>query len=669
MFETFALLLLVGPCAGSIHSVASTWTAAEVIGGHTPSVRTSGAQTSEDTPGRERLDFVVDGRGCRLLVPAQIAPGRPWVWRARFPDFHTEPDELLLQRGFHVAYIDTGGMLGGVKAMALWDRFYEVLRAEHQLAQRPALEAVSRGGLFAYHWAARHPELVACIYADTPVCDIRSWPLGAGAGLGHAETWQHLLLELELTHEEALAYRFNPIDLLRPLADAGIPLLHIVSLNDQVVPPAENTFVLAARYRALGGEIDVMEVPEGSAESNGHHFVHPDPLRVADFIERSAAVLPGGDDYLDQRATLANCRVRFERERRGRVAFLGGSITYNSGWRDEVCAYLRARFPATEFDFVAAGIPSMGSTPGAFRLARDVFGRGPVDLLFHEAAVNDPTNGRSPLEMIRGVEGVLRHARALNPAVDLVQLHFADPEKVARYRAGAVPEVVRRHDAVAAWYGASSAQLAREVAQRIDAGQFTWQGDFKDLHPSPFGQRLYAASIRRLLSGAWAAPLPPDAQVVEHPQPAAMDPFSYDRGELVGLEAARGLEGFSVVEACDPRADGVGGGVRDGFVGVPMLVGTAPGAAFTLAFAGRAVGLWVAAGPDAGTIEYRIDGGATQTRDLFTRWSGGLHLPWVYVLEAELDGGEHVLEVQVSRARNERSRGHACRIAHFVVNR
>ena len=39
------------------------------------------------------------------------------------------------------------------------------------------------------------------------------------------------------------------------------------------------------------------------------------------------------------------------------MAFLGGSITYNPGWRDMTCAYLTERFPETTFDFVAAGIP------------------------------------------------------------------------------------------------------------------------------------------------------------------------------------------------------------------------------------------------------------------------------------------------------------------------
>ena len=76
--------------------------------------------------------------------------------------------------------------------------------------------------------------------------------------------------------------------MLAPIAKAGVPLLHLISLNDQVVPPSENTFVLAERYRKLGGTIEIIEVKEGAEKSNGHHLTHPNPDRVADFIEKHA---------------------------------------------------------------------------------------------------------------------------------------------------------------------------------------------------------------------------------------------------------------------------------------------------------------------------------------------------------------------------------------------
>ena len=235
--------------------------------------------------GYPRYDFQVDDLNAFVVLPKRPAAGNPWVWRARFPNFHTGADERLLARGITIAHIDTGGMLGSPRAMEYWDRFYELVTRDHDLSKTMALEAVSRGGLFAYRWAARHPNRVACIYADTPVCDFKSWPLGRGTGLGSKPTWSSLLKEYQLTAAEALAFDENPIDVLGPIANAKIPLLHIVSLNDRVVPPEENTFVLAERYRRLGGEIAIIEVEAGTEKSNGHHFEHPAPKRVADFIE------------------------------------------------------------------------------------------------------------------------------------------------------------------------------------------------------------------------------------------------------------------------------------------------------------------------------------------------------------------------------------------------
>ncbi|HEY5509840.1 MAG TPA: GDSL-type esterase/lipase family protein [Prolixibacteraceae bacterium] len=85
-------------------------------------------------------------------------------------------------------------------------------------------------------------------------------------------------------------------------------------------------------------------------------------------------------NYHAYRSRLHNAQIVFEREKSGRVAFFGGSITQGSGWRDSVCAYLQKKFPNTRFDFIQAGIASMGSTPGAFRFERDVLAKGRVDL-------------------------------------------------------------------------------------------------------------------------------------------------------------------------------------------------------------------------------------------------------------------------------------------------
>jgi len=233
--------------------------------------------------GYDRYDFTLKDKKCYVVVPKKHNSSKPWVWRSRWPSYHSEPDLLLLEKGFHIAHINTGGMFGSDEALIYWDNFYHLLTNQYGLSKKTSLVACSRGGLFVYRWASRNPKKVACIFGDVPVCDFKSWPLGQGKGVGDKKSWEKLLLEYNLTHEEALMYHKNPIDCLVPLAQEKISIFHLVSTTDRVVPPEENTEILASRYKALGGDIQVLEV-HGSEKANGHHFAHPNPQLVCDFI-------------------------------------------------------------------------------------------------------------------------------------------------------------------------------------------------------------------------------------------------------------------------------------------------------------------------------------------------------------------------------------------------
>lgn len=384
------------------------------------------------------------------------------------------------------------------------------------------------------------------------------------------------------------------------------------------------------------------------------------PLALSLIAAFLAIVAPAADiDCAILRDGLANSRQRFAGGT-GRVAFLGGSITDMRGWKELVQQDLARRFPQTRFAVVSAGIPSLGSTPHAFRFARDVLRDGPVDLLFVEAAVNDAVNGASDVEQVRGMEGVVRQARLANPEVDVVMLHFADPDTVRAIHAGGHPTVIANHERVAERYGVPSIDLAREVSMRIDAGEFTWEKDFRDLHPSQFGHALYARAVARLLDAAWAS-----GSSAPHPLPEPLDPFSYFRGRLLPPSAATGLSGFRIDPAWHP-VDGAG--TRGGFVDVPFLVADRPGSSATVAFEGRGIGLFVAAGPDAGMVSFSVDGAPPVVRDLYSPWSGGLHLPWAVMLAPELPDGHHALTIVVAPNANPASRGHAVRVAHFLAN-
>ena len=242
--------------------------------------------TKSDWKGFTKYTFEFHGKEAFIVAPDKATSGKPWVWRARFPNWHTEMDSMLLSDGFHLAYLNTNNQFGSPNALKSWDRFYDYLIEAHEFSEKVALEGVSRGGLFIYNWAKKYPERVSCIYAEAPVCDFTSWPGGYGKGIGSDKDWKILKQEYGFSsNAKAKKYLGNPIDSLAHLAAAKVPILHMISLTDSVVPPKENTFPLINRYLELGGIASVVTCTEGEQTLHGHHFTIETPSLAADFIK------------------------------------------------------------------------------------------------------------------------------------------------------------------------------------------------------------------------------------------------------------------------------------------------------------------------------------------------------------------------------------------------
>ena len=260
------------------------------------------------------------------------------------------------------------------------------------------------------------------------------------------------------------------------------------------------------------------------------------------------------------------------------------------------------------------------------------------------------------------MEGVVRHLRAANPLTDVVELHFIHDQHFQTYHEGKIPYPIAAHEQVATRYGCPSLNLSREVNDRIDAKEFTWAGDFRDLHPSPYGQLLYANSITRMLDAAFAGPkMTPQP----HKLPKPIDQFSYFHGRFGNLADAKIVRGFTVDPTWNP-ADGRPG--RDGFVNVPALVATEPGAEFEFGFDGRGVGLMVTSGPDAGMLESSVDGSSWKRTETFTPWSASLHLPWAIILDDGLAPDHHTVRVRIAGDHNPQSTGTALRVQQLLLN-
>jgi len=230
--------------------------------------------------GYDLTDFEYKGIPCKVVKPKKVVPGAPWVMRARFWGHEPQTDIALLERGFHIAYCDVANLFGGPEAMKQWDRFYGLM-TQAGLSKKVVLEGMSRGGLIVYNWAEKNPEKVACVYADAPVLDGKSWPGGLWNGKGSAADWEVFKTIYGLKSEREIAeFKGNPIHNIKSIAQGGFPMIHVCGAADEVVPIEENTKPFEEAIKANGGAISVIY-----KEGVGHHphsLENPTPL--VDFI-------------------------------------------------------------------------------------------------------------------------------------------------------------------------------------------------------------------------------------------------------------------------------------------------------------------------------------------------------------------------------------------------
>jgi len=229
--------------------------------------------------GFECADFRFNGRDCKIVKPKIVAPGKPWVWRARFWGHEPQTDVSLLERGFHVVYCDVAELFGNAEAVDLWNKFYALMQ-KNGLAKKAALEGMSRGGVYIYNWALANPRKVACIYADAPVLDLKSWPGGKGKSPGSKTDWETFKKGYSLTEEQAMNFKNSPLDNAAKIAKLGFPMLHVVGDDDDIVPIAENSMPFEKQVLAAGGDIQVIHKPG----VNHHPHSLPNPMPITNFI-------------------------------------------------------------------------------------------------------------------------------------------------------------------------------------------------------------------------------------------------------------------------------------------------------------------------------------------------------------------------------------------------
>ena len=458
-----------------------------------------GAARNARWQGYEMLKFRVAGRSALLVVPKTPAPGKPWIWRMRFLGVAPQADIVLLGKGLHVAYIDVGGLFGAPVALDAMDKYYAHVRKTYGLSAKPVLEGFSRGGLYAFNWAARHPDQVACIYVDAPVCDFKSWPGGQGRARHSGRDWRQLLSAYGMNDKQALAYKLNPVDNLAPLAKAKIPILSVIGdKQDWIVPIEENTLLVEKRYKKLGGDIQVIKKP-----GVGHrpHSLK-DPTPIVDFVLKhtkvkkgtSAFVLtsandptkpvPGGVRWFGRQH---NSYVEQTKKKKFNLCFLGDSIT--DMWPRDLFGKYYGKYNVVNF-----GIGGDRCENVLWRLENgELKGTSPRVIVLLIGTNNSGMN--TAREIAYGITAVVKALRAGCPKSKILLLGIFPKRDMPLKKTKAINAIVARLD---------DKKMIRYLdvgPQFLDKDNNIKEGVLRDaVHPTRKGYKIWAKAMHPLLA-------------------------------------------------------------------------------------------------------------------------------------------------------------------------
>ncbi|MFA6960434.1 MAG: GDSL-type esterase/lipase family protein [Opitutaceae bacterium] len=325
------------------------------------------------------------------------------------------------------------------------------------------------------------------------------------------------------------------------------------------------------------------------------------------------------------RSGLPNVFAKLQRGAAVKVAYLGGSITAQNGWRIQSREWLQKQFPKAQLSEIHAAIGGTGSDLGVFRVEADALKDKP-DLLFVEFAVNDAN--AAPAQIAKAMEGIVRKTWCLLPTTDICFIYTLTAKDTAALAAGKMKRSDSVMETVADHYGIPSIHFGLEVARLEKEGKLITKSDNAPM------TRVSGDELNT------SAPIPTDAQGRilfskdgVHPYPETGHVLytqalirSFEKMQTLGTPGAHALiapltsdnwEGArqlpldqggvltGKVTKLDPKTDSP---AKSFVARMPSMWKFEPGATLSFKFKGTKASIYDLLGPDGAQLEFSVDG-------------------------------------------------------------
>lgn len=318
-------------------------------------------------------------------------------------------------------------------------------------------------------------------------------------------------------------------------------------------------------------------------------------------------------DYYQIRDGIANSQHFLNNDRVGNqyFFFIGNSVLRGTGLKDQELRYSNQIVQGIKKHFPDAApretrhMQDGGSWFGLYRTSggQPVFGE--VISSGHLAILDFAADDRSvALEQVKAnLEGMVRQITRYRATHSRILIYTLTPEMLQAYRAGKTPDYIQVSEQIADHYGVPSLNLAKYAADKIIAGEISFEAFSADgINPTDAGAKIYAEAVATFIDDLMTAfPVPDKTKKFELPEP--LFPATNDQGRIVAYE--------------NPMVKRSGSWQAGQASPIPpfrhLLVSEKAGDTLSLKFTGTEIGIIDVAGKDSANWQYSIDGAPFQT--------------------------------------------------------
>lgn len=464
---------------------------------------------------------------------------------------------------------------------------------------------------------------------------------------------------------ERIGNRYKEISPIHNISTGAPPTIVFFGTEDELVP-MKTAKLYQKKMQDAGSRCDL-----SLYEGQGHAFFnyqyqkyYTETVYQTDrflaslgYISGQPTIVREDFDYSLKKATevtirkgLPNFFKKIQNNQTVKVAYLGGSITQQPGWRVHSKEWMRNTYPQAEFEEIHASIGGTPSRLGVFRLENDVLKHDP-DLLFVEFAVND--EGLSDNEIYKSMEGIVRKTWRHNPKTDICFVYTVKLSMLEQLQNGYFPRTASLMEEIAEHYGIPGIHFGVEITRLLDDGKIIFKGErpvnpqqkpmvfsSDGVHPFPeTGHKLYNEAIIRSFKK-----MDDNADPYNH---LLKEPFienNYEHAALIPVNRDMLQGTWSHVN------DTARNFVRnlDQKSNLPALwYSDDAGDRLTYTFTGKLVGIYDVIGPDCGKIIVKTDDQPEKEILRFDKYTVYHRLSY-FIVDDNLDQKTHTVTITIS---------------------